>query len=86
MTKTLFLRRAAVLAASAFLAIAIGAKPLYAANDDSTPKAENGSKKTEKKDSKKTTKVKSKKTTGETATGAGQNPGYRPEAEHGSGY
>jgi hypothetical protein len=88
MTMTSILRRVAVLAAAVLLVGAVGAKPLYAANDDNTPKADDGSKKAEKKDSKKTSKahVKTKKNTNDTTTSTGQMPGYRPDAVPGSGY
>ena len=88
MTMTSILRRAAVLATAFLLVAAIGAKPLYAANDNIAPKADDGSKKTEKKDSNKTTRahVKTKKNTNETTTGTGQMQGYRPDVVPGTGY
>jgi hypothetical protein len=85
MTMTWMLRRIGVLAAAALLATAIGAKPLYAAGDNSQATNDDSKKSDTQKTAKKKTHTKTKKETEQT-TGTGQMQGYRPDAVPGSGY
>jgi len=74
MTPIRALRQACVFATAAFLIVAIGAKPLYAVEDNT------------KTDHKKTTVKDTKSKKSQDTTAPSGNPGYPNEPPHGSGY